>query len=161
MDQLKTYAVPLIALALLGVWFFGFKPKLDDEATAEAEAQAPAEQKGEATGKPEVVPLDPMVRGDLGAPVIRDVIENNLDGLVDCYEQALKHKPDTSGRVVIRIVIRGEGTVRSAGLAGSQVKDDDVGRCMSTHIAGLSFPESDGGGSTEATYPFQLQLGAG
>lgn len=160
MDQLKTYAVPLIALVLLGVWFFGFKPKLDEEAEAEVEAQPEDGHESVATGKPEVVPLDPMVRGDLGAPVVRDVIENNLAGLEDCYAAALKKKPDTQGRVVIRIVIRGEGTVRSAGIAGSQVKDDDVGRCMSGHIASLSFPESDGGGSTEATYPFQLQTAA-
>ena len=44
MEQLKTYAAPILALVLLLVWFFAIRPKLGEAETAEkAEAAETAE----------------------------------------------------------------------------------------------------------------------
>jgi hypothetical protein len=36
MDKLKPFAIPLVALALLLIWYFFVNPRLSDEAPAEA-----------------------------------------------------------------------------------------------------------------------------
>jgi hypothetical protein len=160
MEQLKPYAVPLVALAILGAWFFVFKPGLEGDTEQGAEdAKAEDAEKAEPAPKPDIVVLDPLVQGELGAPVITPVVEDNLDTLRECYEASLAKNPNLKGRVMIQINIRGEGTVRAASIAGSQIKDESVGRCFTQKMADWTFPESDGGGSTVATYPFQLAPG--
>lgn len=53
MEQLKTYAVPLVALVLMLVWFFVIRPMLDegeaapDEQAEKAEPAKKAEQANE------------------------------------------------------------------------------------------------------------------
>lgn len=48
MEQLKRYAVPLVALVVLALWWLVFKPQLESTGTSES---APAEP-GEAPTKP-------------------------------------------------------------------------------------------------------------
>ena len=51
MEQLKTYAAPVIALVLLLVWFFVIRPKLGDaEAEAADDKAEKAGDKGDAQG---------------------------------------------------------------------------------------------------------------
>jgi hypothetical protein len=40
MDKLKPFAVPLIALALLLVWYFAVRPRLDEPAAPQADDKA-------------------------------------------------------------------------------------------------------------------------
>jgi hypothetical protein len=159
MDQLKTYIVPLLGLVVLGVWFLLAKPRLevDPEPPPPADVQAGA-QEGAANGKPEVVLLDPKVQGEMDATAAREVAEKHLDEVEQCYVEALGRKPDARGRLLLHVVVRGRGTVRSATVAGSQVKDEAVGRCISKRVAEWTYPESAAGGSTQITYPFQLQI---
>jgi hypothetical protein len=44
MDQLKTYAVPLVALVILLVWFFVIRPMMSEQPPAEAEGQGQDEK---------------------------------------------------------------------------------------------------------------------
>lgn len=163
MEQLKNYIVPLVGLAVLGAWFFLFKPKLDDAPEADADdGDAAAETAGAASpasaGKAAVVPLDPLVEGDLGAPAVREVVEAKVDELVECYVEGLSRTPEARGRILLSIIIRPEGTVRTADIAGSQVKDEGIGLCLAKRAATWEFPTSEGGGSTRVTYPLQLQI---
>lgn len=157
MDQLKNYIVPLVGLVVLGAWFFVFKPSLDDEpGTASPDGEQPATPAR--SGTAEVVPLDPLVEGDLGAPLVREVVESKTDELLECYVEGLQRTPEARGRIMLRLVIRPEGTIRSADIAGSQVKDEAVGRCMAKKAATWEFPTSEQGSSTRVTYPLQLQV---
>jgi hypothetical protein len=155
MEKLKNYLVPLVGLAVLGAWFFVFKPQLDegDGAGAEASSATPA-----SAGEAAVVPLDPLVEGDLGAPLVREVVEAKTDELLECYVEGLARTPEARGRILLRFVIRPEGSVRSADIAGSQVKDDGIGLCLAKKAATWEFPSSDTGSSTRVTYPLQLQV---
>ncbi len=158
MEQLKNYIVPLVGLVVLGAWFFLFKPSLEGDGTPEDAGTEKSEEPAAPTAKASVVLLDPMVKGDLDVPAVRKVVEGHAGELEDCYEEALARSPEARGRLLIQIVVRAEGTVRAADVAGSQLKDDAVGSCFAKKAASWEFPASEGGGSTRVTYPFQLQV---
>lgn len=160
MEKLKNYIVPLVGLVVLGTWFFVFKPSLQDEPDAGDPART-GDTAAPAGGKAEVVPLDPLVEGELGAPLVREVVESKLDELLECYVEGLGRDPAAHGRIMLRVTIRPEGSVRAADIAGSQIKDEAVGRCLAKKAATWEFPSSDGGGSTRVTYPLQLQVSPG
>jgi hypothetical protein len=152
MTRLKNFIVPLVGLAVLALWFLAFKPRLEsDGADARRASVTPA-----ATRRADVVPLEAQVQGALAPTDVRAVVEAHVAELVDCYEQGLARQPEARGRVLVRIVVRGEGSVRAADVAGSQV-EEGIGRCFATKAAGWSFPRTEDGDSTQITVPFQLQ----
>jgi len=159
MQPLKNFVVPIVGLAVLALWFFVFRPSLEGDAAGVEARPSPATPA--AIGRPQVVALEPQVEGALAPIAVRSVVEAQLAELTECYAQGLARQPAARGRLLLRIVVRGEGSVRAADVAGSQVEDEGIGRCFATKAASWSFPSADDGGSTQVTYPFQLQLEPG
>ena len=73
-----------------------------------------------------------------------------------CYERGLAHAPTMRGRVVVRFVIAGDGSVSSAEDAGSTLPDATAIGCVLDVFRGLVFPKPSGGAMT-IVYPMQFE----
>jgi TonB family protein len=65
--------------------------------------------------------------------------------------------PALEGRVIVRFVIGGEGTVMGSNIAESNIVVPSVGQCISNAVRRWQFPIPEGGGIVTVNYPFNLQ----
>jgi tetratricopeptide (TPR) repeat protein len=103
----------------------------------------------------------PTVTGLLSPEVIRRVVLRNLGQVAHCHEQALAQDPSVSGRVVIRFIIGGNGSVMGAAVDDSTVPIPSVGTCIANAVRRWQFPAPEGGGIVTVNYPFTLNGGSG
>lgn len=99
----------------------------------------------------------PSVIGLLSPEAIRRVVLRNLPQVVHCHEQGLVQNPTLEGRVVIRFIIGGEGTILGSAVAESNVAVPSVGQCIASAVRRWQFPTPEGGGIVTVNYPFNLQ----
>jgi Ca-activated chloride channel family protein len=85
------------------------------------------------------------VSGRLPPEVIQRIVRQNFGRFRLCYENGLRKNPDLQGRVAVRFVITREGSVGSAGNAGSDMPDSNVVNCVVRAFQGLAFPQPEGG----------------
>jgi len=98
------------------------------------------------------------VSGRLPPEVIQRIVRQNFGRFRLCYENGLKKKPDLEGCVFVRFVIAKDGSVSSAGSAGSDLPDAGVVACVTKAFHGLSFPQPEGGIVT-VVYPIMFSPG--
>lgn len=94
----------------------------------------------------------PEVRGSLSKEVIRRVIHRQLAAVRHCYEQRLTARPDLSGRLGVRILIRPTGVVQQAGITSSTLGDATAETCVRQVMQRLTFPAPQG--LVVVDYPF-------
>lgn len=99
----------------------------------------------------------PSVIGLLSPEAIRRVVLRNLPQVIHCHEQGLVQNPTLEGRVVVRFIIGGEGTILGSTVAESNVAVPSVGQCISNAVRRWQFPAPEGGGIVTVNYPFNLQ----
>ncbi len=82
-------------------------------------------------------------------------IAKHRDEIKYCYEKEINaENPDLAGRVGIRFVIGASGTVSTAGVSSTTLKNANAERCIVDVIQRIQFPQVRGGGIAEVTYPF-------
>jgi len=94
------------------------------------------------------------VLGSLDRDVIRRVIRRHINEVRFCYERELAQAPDLAGRVVVRFIISGDGSVASAAVASSPLRSPAVEGCITQRVQRWTFPAPDGGGIVSVSYPF-------
>jgi TonB family protein len=109
------------------------------------------------TTGPTVRAAPPSVTGLLSPEAIRRVVLRNLGQVNHCYEQGLATNPNIAGRVVIRFVIGGTGTVMGSNVADNSLPIPSVGECVANAVRRWQFPAPEGGGVVTVNYPFNLQ----
>ncbi len=97
-------------------------------------------------------------RGSLPREAIRRVIRANLEQVRACFERELAREATLEGRIVMSIVIGGDGSVVTAVAASSSMtpageRAAAVGSCLETVVRTFRFPPT-GGGSVLVHYPF-------
>jgi TonB family protein len=97
---------------------------------------------------------DPVVMGSLDKELIRQVIHRNRSQIRFCYEEQLTRFPKLNGKVAVKFVIRGDGTVASSEVAQSTAGNAELERCVSGRVRMWQFPKPKGGGMVVVTYPF-------
>ena len=112
---------------------------------------------GRGTTGPLVRAAPPTVAGLLSPEAIRRVVLRNLGQVSHCHEQGLAQNPQLEGRVVIRFIIGGDGTVMGSSVAESSVPVPSVGTCIANAVRRWQFPSPEGGGIVTVNYPFNLQ----
>jgi TonB family protein len=96
----------------------------------------------------------PQIEGALAAEVIKKVIDANRQQIQYCYEEGLLQVKNLGGRVVVRWVIGGDGSVLSAHILQTSMHNAQVENCLVRKIRGWKFPAPAGGGSVQVNYPF-------
>jgi TonB family protein len=112
--------------------------------------------RGRSAGVPQVRSGGAEVRGSLSKEVIRRVVHRHINEVKFCYEQQLNARPDLSGRVTTRFVISPTGSVQSAMVANSSLRNEAVESCIVRAVRRWTFPAPDGGGVVVVNYPFML-----
>ncbi|MBI2606846.1 MAG: AgmX/PglI C-terminal domain-containing protein [Deltaproteobacteria bacterium] len=98
---------------------------------------------------------EPIVMGAIDTDAIAREIAKHRDEIKYCYEKEINaENPDLAGRVGIRFVIGASGTVSTAGVSGTTLKNANAERCIVDVIRRIQFPQVRGGGIAEVTYPF-------
>jgi TonB family protein len=112
--------------------------------------------RGRSAGVPQVRSGGAEVRGSLSKEVIRRVVRRHINEVKFCYEQQLNARPDLSGRVTTRFVISPTGSVQSAMVGSSSLRNEAVESCIVRAVRRWTFPAPDGGGVVVVNYPFLL-----
>jgi hypothetical protein len=96
-----------------------------------------------------------VVDGRLPPEVIQRIVRQNFGRFRLCYENALRTKPELSGKVVIHFVIQRDGAVGSATSRDSALPDPPTVECVRKAFLGMSFPTPEGG-VVDVTFPILL-----
>lgn len=113
--------------------------------------------RGRSNRGPLVRAAPPQVAGLLSPEAIRRVVLRNLGQVSHCHEQGLAQNPQLEGRVVVRFIIGGNGTVMGSNVADSNVAVPSVATCIANAVRRWQFPSPEGGGIVTVNYPFNLQ----
>ncbi len=97
---------------------------------------------------------NPLVYGSLDKEIIRRVVRENQAQIRYCYERELTRTPGLNGKIVVKWVITGTGSVRQAQVVETGMKNKSVESCLTSRINGWRFPKPKGGGIVIVTYPF-------
>ncbi len=84
------------------------------------------------------------VEGSIDSTIVRRVIRQNHGQHRLCYEVALRKNVDLRGMITIKFVIDRKGYVSQVLSLTSTFADSELGKCISTAIARLRFPPTQG-----------------
>ncbi len=103
-------------------------------------------------------PTGAVADGDLDTSSIRATIRTKVGDVKACYESAvLADDSIDAGRVSIKFVIDGDGTVKSTDIVGDTFQGQrGIARCVAGKTFQWIFPPPAGGGTVEVTYPFEF-----
>lgn len=102
---------------------------------------------------------DPLVLGSLDRAQIDAVVKRNTASIKYCYQRQLPQHPDLAGKISVKFVIAGDGTVSSASLKESSLGNASVESCVVGRFKTMRFPEPKGNGMVIVTYPFLFSPG--
>lgn len=96
----------------------------------------------------------PRIEGALPMEVIKKVIDENKNQIKYCYETELQRDQNLEGRVAMTWVISATGSVATAAVRESTIRNGNVERCIVEKIKTWKFPAPAGGGVVTVNYPF-------
>lgn len=101
-----------------------------------------------------VIPGRTTVVGGLDKDVIMKVIKRHQNEIKFCYEQELQKIPTLSGKVAVGWTIDPTGAVSEANVSESSIGNANVEGCILQRIRRWKFPEPQGGGIVNVTFPW-------
>ncbi len=113
----------------------------------------PGRDRGHRAQGPVVHATPPTTSGRIPQEIIQRVVRSSFGRFRACYESGLRTNPSLAGRVSVRFVIGRDGGVMSAANGGSDLPDPAVVACVVGSFLGLSFPQTDEGGTATVVYP--------
>ncbi len=108
---------------------------------------------------PQIRVAQVRVTGALDSATLRGVIRRHALQIRRCYELQLQQHPGLAGRVVVKLTIGPDGSVRAAEIAASTLKDPVLHACILRVVRRWRFPAVAGGGVVEVRYPFVFKPG--
>jgi TonB family protein len=112
--------------------------------------------KGRAT---EVVPGRTVIRGCLSQEIVGRVVSRHNAQVKFCYDKELQKKSDLAGKIVAAFTIGASGDVLDSRVAESTMGDANVEQCVMRVVSHMKFPQCEGGGTAEITYPWLFKAG--
>jgi outer membrane biosynthesis protein TonB len=107
----------------------------------------------------QVANVEAAVSAQLGhglAPdAVRQVVLRHQQSLKQCYDAELARDPDLKGGITMTWLIAPDGTVSTASVAASTIRNTNVESCVLRVVRSWTFPTSDGP-TNVAAYPFKF-----
>jgi hypothetical protein len=100
------------------------------------------------------VPGRTTVVGGLSREVINRVIQKHYNEIKYCYEKELTKDPGLYGKVTVLFMIEGTGRVGEALVQQTTMASEPVESCIVNHVRRWVFPQPQGGGTVQVTYPY-------
>lgn len=101
-----------------------------------------------------VIPGKTTVVGGLDKDVIMKVIKRHQNEIKFCYEQELQKNAALGGKVAVAWTIDPTGGVSEANVSESSIGNANVESCIVQRIRRWKFPEPQGGGVVNVTFPW-------
>jgi TonB family protein len=101
-----------------------------------------------------VIPGKTTVVGGLDKDVIMKVIKRHQNEIKFCYEQELQKNKELGGKVAVAWTIDPAGGVSDANVSESSMGNTNVESCIVQRIRRWKFPEPQGGGVVNVTFPW-------
>ena len=120
-----------------------------------ASAQEPPDSDDEEESTEHAVVLGAMPREDIDRVILK-----HLSAVRTCYEGEAATAPLLAGKVAVRFVIGKDGSVTSARVSSSTLRNEAVEQCVVKAFTPMVFPAPPGGTTVIATYPFVFRSGA-
>ncbi|MEQ9650905.1 MAG: AgmX/PglI C-terminal domain-containing protein, partial [Sandaracinaceae bacterium] len=95
----------------------------------------------------------PSVSGYLSPEQIMRVVRRNQAAVRYCYENELQRQPSLSGRIEIQWRIARNGSVTSARVGSTTMRNARVEGCIVRQVRRWRFPQPDGG-EVDVRFPF-------
>lgn len=100
----------------------------------------------------------PRVSGFLTQEQIMRVVRRNQAAVRYCYENELQRQPNLSGRIEIRWRVARSGSVSSARVGSTTMRNARVEGCIVRQVRRWRFPQPDGG-EVDVNFPFIFGAG--
>ena len=111
-------------------------------------------QEGRVENRGEVITL-----GALDRSLVDAVVKRHMSAIRYCYQRELTRAPDLGGKVSVRFVIAGDGSVSRAAIKASSLGSAAVESCITDRFMRMKFPAPKGHGIVMVTYPFFFSAG--
>ena len=105
-----------------------------------------------------IEPGESEVQGDLPKRIVQNQVRHYRRDVESCYDNRLVESPELRGEVELQWGISAGGQVLSSEIAASTLDDATAEECLIESIEGWTFPEADGRGIVEVTYPFKFDV---
>jgi len=102
---------------------------------------------------------DPVIMGALDRSVTDAVVKRRMNQIRYCYQREITSDPNIAGKVVVKFVVAGDGTVSSASIESSTMGNTAVESCVTSRFLRMMFPEPKGGGIVVVSYAFLFSPG--
>ena len=102
---------------------------------------------------------DPIILGTLDRSVTDAVVKRHMNQIRYCYQREITSDPTIAGKVVVKFVVAGDGTVSSASIKSSTMGNNAVESCVTSRFLRMMFPEPKGGGIVVVSYAFLFSPG--
>ncbi len=102
--------------------------------------------------------LPSMSEKGLLADEVGQVIHKHMDSIRYCHEAAIIAQPNISGRIVVRFVIGGSGSVKKVSITSSTLPSDQLANCIMRKLSTFRFPKPKGGIDVSVDYPFIFKM---
>ena len=102
---------------------------------------------------------NPEVSGSLDKRIIQKIVRQHYGELRACYEKELSKVKGLNGRIVVIWLVSPQGTVTSALVKETTLKNKNVESCVTNSIKFWRFPAPRGGGIAKVEYPFVFEMG--
>jgi hypothetical protein len=99
----------------------------------------------------------PIILGNLDRAHLEKGIAENFGQIRRCYEERLVKDPDLAGIVEMKFMVAKDGSVSSAMVKRSSLRDSEVEECLVDRLLYLRFTPRNGGGIVGVSYPFVFQ----
>jgi len=99
-------------------------------------------------------PKKERFEGGLSREEIQRTVVVVMPDIKGCYEAALNRDPNLAGRITLKWVIAGDGTVTTILIEKTTFADPMVENCVIGILRRQRFPTPKGGGIVNVTYPF-------
>ena len=114
----------------------------------------PPKQEGRVENRGEIITL-----GALDRSLVDAVVKQHMSAIRYCYQRELTRTPGLDGKVSVRFVIAGDGSVSRAGIKASSLGNAAVESCITGRFLRMKFPAPKGHGIVMVTYPFFFSAG--
>jgi hypothetical protein len=102
---------------------------------------------------------EPIILGALDKSLIDAVIKRNMSAIRYCYQRELTKNPSLRGKIGVKFVIAGDGSVSSATTKTTTMNNAAVESCINGRFMRFAFPQPKGNGIVIVSYPFIFSPG--
>ncbi len=111
------------------------------------------------SGEMTPIPDEGIMIGQIDRSLVDAVVKRHLREIKYCYQRELQKVPTLGGKVTVKFVIAGDGSVSSAVTKTTTLGNSAAEACINSRFRHMQFPALKAGGIAIVSYPFLFAPG--